>query len=136
MLIWQDSGEVQVMQVGVFDFDGAMRRLGGDEELFREIVQFFFEDSPGLLDKLRCGARDQNASAVERAAHGLKGMAANFGAHRAVEAALHVEKLGASGNLAEVPDALRGLEEEIGILKAALNPYLYSVHRNHEEPRS
>lgn len=134
MLIWQDSGEVQVMQVGVFDFEGAMGRLGGDEELFRDIVQFFFEDSPGLLEKLRCGLRDQNASAVERAAHGLKGMAANFGAHRAVEAALRVENLGASGNLAEAPEALRGLEDEIGILKVALNPYLYSAHHSHEEP--
>jgi HPt (histidine-containing phosphotransfer) domain-containing protein len=134
MLIWQDSGEVQVMQVGVFDFDGAMGRLGGDEELFREIVQFFFEDSPGLLEKLRCGLRDQNASAVERAAHCLKGMAANFGAHRAIEASLRVENLGASGNLAEVPEAIRGLEEEIGILRVALSPYLYNAHRSYQEP--
>jgi len=121
------------MQVGVFDFDGAMGRLGGDEELFREIVQFFFEDSPGLLDKLRCGLRDQNASAVERAAHGLKGMAANFGAQRAIEAALRVENLGASGNLAEVPDAVRGLEEEIGILKVALSPYVYNAQGSRTE---
>lgn len=112
------------MQVGVFDFAGALKRLGGDKELFREIVLFFFEDSPGLLSKLRCGLRDQNPSVVERSAHALKGMAANFDAHRAVEAALHVETLGASGNLTEAPTAIEGLEEEINILKIALTPYL------------
>ena len=128
MLIWQDSGEVQVMQVGVFDFEGALKRLGGDRELFREIVLFFFEDSPGLLNKLRCGLRDQNPSVVERSAHALKGMAANFDAHRAVEAALHVETLGASGDLTKAPVAIEGLEEEINILKIALTPYLNPGH--------
>ncbi len=113
------------MQVGVFDLEGVMRRLGGDEELFREIVQFFFEDSPGLLERLRCGGRDHEPSVVERAAHSLKGMAANFGAQRAVEAALHVERLGASGDLAEVGEAILAIEEEIGILRVALTPYLY-----------
>ena len=132
MLIWQDSGEVQVMQVGVFDFDGAMGRLGGDEELFREIVQFFFEDSPGLLDKLRCGLRDQNASAVERSPWPERN-GSQFRAQRAIEAALRVENLGASGNLAEVPDAVRGLEEEIGILKVALSPYVYNAHGSRTE---
>lgn len=112
------------MQVGVFDFEGALKRLGGDKELFREIVQFFFEDSPGLIHKLRCGLRDRNATAVERAAHALKGMAANFDAHRAVEAAYRVESLGALEKLAEVPAALEGLEEEVAILKVALTPYL------------
>jgi two-component system, sensor histidine kinase and response regulator len=134
-MLWQDSEEVQVMQVGVFDLEGAMGRLEGDEALFREIIQFFLEDSPGLLDNLRCGMRDQDASMIEHAAHSLKSMAANFSAHRAVEAASHLESLGASGNLDEVPRAIMAIEEEINILKIALTPYLY-VDGRHAGPPS
>ena len=79
-----------------FDREGALGRLGGDEELFGELVQFFLEDTPGLLNLLRSGLRDNDWAPVERAAHGLKGLASNFGATRAVEAARTVERLGAT----------------------------------------
>ena len=33
--------------------DEAVKRLGGDEELFRELCEIFLQESPKLLQKLR-----------------------------------------------------------------------------------
>ena len=37
----------------VIDVDGALERMGGDEQLFRYIVGMFFEDTVGLMEQVR-----------------------------------------------------------------------------------
>ena len=64
----------------IFDLEKTLRRLDGNQELYQDLIRFFLEDSPVLLDRLRQGYREQDAQLVERAAHTLKGLAANFGA--------------------------------------------------------
>jgi len=51
----------------------ALERLGGDEDLFRELCQIFLEESPKLVQKLREAISDCDPKAVMRAAHSLKG---------------------------------------------------------------
>src|SRR3974377_788677 len=82
------------MQPKVFDLEGALKRFDGDEELFHDMVQFFMQDVPGLLDQVRQGVRAGAADAVELSAHSLKGLAANFGAKPAIDIAYRMELLG------------------------------------------
>jgi two-component system, sensor histidine kinase and response regulator len=110
-------------QNAIFDYDGALKRLGGDEELFREIAQFFLEDSPGLIDQLRSALAVRDATSAERAAHSLKGLAGNFGAKQAVETALAIEVLAKDGKLAETRPLLEPLEQEMATLQQALKGY-------------
>jgi two-component system, sensor histidine kinase and response regulator len=51
----------------------ALERLGGDEDLLRELCQIFLEESPKLLRTLRQAALAGDADAVMRAAHSFKG---------------------------------------------------------------
>ena len=111
------------MQGQIFDLQGAMERLGGDEELFHDLVRFFLEDSPGLLEQLRTGLERRDASLVERAAHSLKGLAGNFGADDAVQKALEIERLGREGQLDRVEPVFPQLEERIVALQTALAAY-------------
>ena len=100
-----------------------MKRLTGDMDLFRDFIGYFDEDSPKLLATLREAITDGEASIVQRAAHSLKGLAANFGAEACVSAAHELEACGKNHDLANTSELLRGLEEEVQRLGTALKPY-------------
>jgi HPt (histidine-containing phosphotransfer) domain-containing protein len=108
------------MQTKNIDLDGALNRLGGDEELLHELMGFFLEDAPVLLDQVRGGLRDGNSVLVERGAHSLKGLSANFGADQAVAAAKVVEQMGRDGDLAAAVRAFPDLEQQVRALELAL----------------
>ena len=101
----------------------ALSRVGGDTELLREIANLFLEEYPRAMTSLREALSRGDAKEVERAAHGLKGSVANFGARAAVDAALTIEGLGRARQLAEVEQALRTLD----LALAALRPELESL---------
>ncbi|HEY1191699.1 MAG TPA: PAS domain S-box protein, partial [Gemmata sp.] len=63
-----------------FDRASALARLGGDEELFAEVAGLFQADAQKFLTELREALRADNAEALHRTAHGLKGAAGYLGA--------------------------------------------------------
>jgi HPt (histidine-containing phosphotransfer) domain-containing protein len=112
----------------VLDLEAALVRLGGDRELLRDLIGFFFEDSPPLLEQIERGLAAREPSVVERSAHSLKGLSSNFSAARAVQAALRLEKMGHAGNLADGATALTELHREVAALHEALALYVASHH--------
>lgn len=105
----------------VMNLHEAMQRLGGDEELLRELAEMFFEDAGALLGIIREGHADTTKSQeVRRAAHSLKGLSSNFGAQRTMTAAFAVEKLAEASRLPELPPAVEELEREVARLNAGL----------------
>ena len=104
----------------VYDRQAALTRLGGDEELFRDMIGFFLEDFPGLLDQLRRGLLSDDARAVERAAHSLKGLTASCGSGPAKQAAGRVEQIGRDNRLVDAPEAVEHLVAELQRLREVL----------------
>ncbi len=74
-----------------FDLEATLKRLDGDRGLFRELINFFFEDSPVVIEQLKAGLQVGNLSIVERAAHSLKGLTANVGSGPANRLAARIE---------------------------------------------
>jgi two-component system sensor histidine kinase/response regulator len=105
------------------DLDLALSRVGGDEELLKEIAKLFLDDYPRALADLRAAAAASDARGVERAAHGLKGSVSHFGARVAVETASNLEQLGRSQQLAGIDGLLDQLERAL----AALRPELEAI---------
>jgi two-component system sensor histidine kinase/response regulator len=101
----------------------ALARVGGDAELLKEIGELFLEEYPRALADLRKAVDSGDADGVERAAHGLKGSVANFGAQTVVEAATMLEEMGRGHRLEEVEQVLRTLD----LALAALRPELESL---------
>jgi two-component system, sensor histidine kinase and response regulator len=97
----------------VLDREAALSRVGGDDELLHEIAQIFLDDYPRSLAELREAAGRGDARTVERAAHGLKGAAANFGARPVVDAALAIETMGRHQDLSGFSAALGALEQTL-----------------------
>ena len=106
--------------VMIYDRRSALGRMGDDEGLFRDMVRFFLSDFPELLDQLRHGLLDDDASAVERSSHSLRGLTANCGSGPASEAADRVETIGRERRLADAPEAVEHLVGELHRLRDAL----------------
>jgi HPt (histidine-containing phosphotransfer) domain-containing protein len=107
----------------VFDVEATLKRLGNDRQLFADLVQFFLEDYPILMDRLRQGLQDRDLAEAALAAHSLKGLAANFNAFDVVDAAAVMEKAGNQGDLLTATPAIASLERETSRLRDALIEY-------------
>ena len=112
-------GDCLVMS-SIYDHDGALRRMGNDAELFAEMVGLLRSDAPHWLTVLKSALDDGDSAQIHRAAHTLKGLAANFGAERAVGAALEIERRAKAQQSDGMAAAVQELEEALDELIAAL----------------
>jgi two-component system sensor histidine kinase/response regulator len=104
----------------VLDFSASLRRLGGDKHLLQELIKFFLEDFPGLVRAGRTGLTKGDWPRVQRAAHSLKGLAANFTAEPAVQALQAVETSCSLENAETTAKLMRTADGEMIRLLSAL----------------
>ena len=107
----------------VFDVAAVLDSLDGDSELLREVAGIFLAQSTKHMEKIRSAISDQDAKILERAAHALKGSAANLLAQGVVNAASKLEEIGRSGSVSGANEALVSLEEELRKLELALGEF-------------
>jgi two-component system sensor histidine kinase/response regulator len=104
----------------IFDYSGSLHRMGDDQELFYEMAGLLREDAPALLNAVNTAHQQGDVPQLQRAAHTLKGLAANFGAARTVAAASEVEQLAKRRRSSGLPAAISELQESLDELIAAL----------------
>jgi CheY-like chemotaxis protein len=114
------SSEVAAASSEAFDRAEVLRRLEGDEQLLREVVELFIQDSAGLIDRLRSAVQANDAAEVRAAAHRLKGAASNLAATPVTEAARALELIGEQGTVSEAMPAWQRLKHEADRLVVAL----------------
>jgi protein-histidine pros-kinase len=98
--------------------------MGYDQKLFREMIGLFQEDGPQRLKDAHQAYEQRDATRVHQAAHTLKGLAANFSAQPAVEAAAQVEQLARANQWSDLVPALARLDDALAELLTALQPLL------------
>ena len=103
-------------------------RLDGDFDLFKELAQLFFSDSPRLISAIEEAIKNKNSEKIGKTSHTIKGAIANFSAEKAFSAALMLEKAGKSNELEKVDDAFKNLTREIDNMKKAMNFILDEKH--------
>lgn len=82
--------------------------IGGDSEALKDLVQSFLDEGPDLVRRLERAVEANDAEALRRAAHTLKGSATDFGA---VILARLCREIEAMGRAAEVEDAAQKVRE-------------------------
>ena len=87
-------------QLAKLDKAIALERLGGDEELLKEVAALFLDEYPTLMAEIKDAVETKNANQLERAAHSLKGSVSNFGSDAAWQAANEMERIGRANELA------------------------------------
>jgi CheY-like chemotaxis protein/HPt (histidine-containing phosphotransfer) domain-containing protein len=107
----------------VFNLAVAVARTLGKYDLFRQMVDFFYQEADPLVARMRSAVAGGDAEDLIYAVHRLKGTILYLGSHRTMESADRLERIGRSGDLAPAADALRELEQWIERLKIALAPH-------------
>jgi HPt (histidine-containing phosphotransfer) domain-containing protein len=104
----------------VCDLDSALSAVEGDRELLRRMTGLFLTQLPALLGDIRTAVAAIDGAGLERAAHKLRGGAVNFGARRACDAALDLERMGRAGDLSRAPRIVAELELATAALEDVL----------------
>lgn len=80
----------------IFDRETLLQRLDGDEELLKEIVEVFLQDTPSRIQSLKDAMSKNDTENIRREAHSLKGAAGSVGAVALQELAAELEALAKS----------------------------------------
>ncbi len=104
----------------VFDRQLLLERMGGDDELLDDVLSIFIEEIPGMMSEIRTAVSGEDAPALERSAHFMKGALLNISADSPAELVSRLEQLGSAGTLDGVTELLARLESEIDQLTRML----------------
>jgi PAS domain S-box-containing protein len=119
-----DSTTIAQPDTPAFDGLAALERCLNKQDLLAQVIQFFFDDVDKLLPQIHAALQRGELTEVGRLGHQLKGTTVHLAAERAREAALRVENVGQCGcEQAEAEEAVRRLDQECQLLKAALAEY-------------
>ncbi|THI89536.1 MAG: response regulator [Nitrospira sp. CG24A] len=97
----------------IFDVAATLRNIGGDRALLEDLVELFLERYETMLERIRTALASKDQTAVEQAAHALKGTANNLSASEVVLSAGQLEALGRLGTLVEGPMIYTQLEKAV-----------------------
>lgn len=104
----------------VFDARRVLEFAAGDQAFLRTLVDIFGDTTPKQVQALAQAIQSQDANALLRAAHQLKGSVGNFAAERARKLAAELEDHGRRKNFDAAQVALGQLQLELDELNAAL----------------
>lgn len=87
------------------EIDAAIDRLGGDVELYQDLVDRFLDDTAGIRQRVETAIDTRDAPMLHSASHSLKGLAASIGAATVAAALAELEELGRTGDFEGVVSA-------------------------------
>lgn len=102
------------------DPDALIELVDQDVELLEALVNAFLKECPDYLEAIRAAVTEENAEALQREAHKLKGAVGNLRAGPALEATQRLEEIAESEDFEEAGTAFEALEKEIHRLRSAL----------------
>jgi len=106
------------MNLNAINEKDALQRLGGDTELFQELLEIYAEDAPIQIKKMTEQYQQADFPALAITAHTLKGSSANVGAESLQQLAFDIEKACHNSDSSRIKSCL----QEIEILWADLCP--------------
>jgi len=81
-----------MINTDIFDKEGLLKNLGGDESIMEELIEVFIDDVKVRLEKLEPMIEEKNMKEINEIAHSIKGAADNIKAHNIREIAFDLEK--------------------------------------------
>jgi CheY-like chemotaxis protein/HPt (histidine-containing phosphotransfer) domain-containing protein len=96
---------------GILDVQLGLRRVGGDEDTYKELLGGFMEELPAKLESFQPYFLQHDMSGLGRAAHNLRGVAANLGALKLSESAEKLDKRCNEGYTASIQGLIVEVQE-------------------------
>jgi len=101
--------EKDIDREAYFDPGELSERMGGDEDVVEEVVEFFLQQVPLQLGELRKALDECDFHQMQELAHGMKGSCFNVAAGTMGQTALEIETLIRENELDKVPEATEKL---------------------------
>jgi len=111
----------------LFDWQGMLDRLEGDENLAKIVIEQFLEDTPAQIEILKGLVERGDKEGAGRQAHSIKGASSNVNGQRLRKLAAEMEKAADSGDLANVNQRMVELDVEFLLLKYAIKKECLAV---------
>jgi len=130
------EGDAEVgsaVEPDVLDREEGVRRCFGREEMFRQMVEAFFDDADPLMAEIRAAIDHGKADDLQNAAHRLKNAVLYLGAAASQRASERVSRLAREGELEKASSAVDHLDAELTRLKQALRTAGTSLGTNVSE---
>jgi HPt (histidine-containing phosphotransfer) domain-containing protein len=120
----------------VWSPDQMIARLGGDDDLARQLVTLFIAECPQMMALLRDSVAQGTPDLVRRAAHAFKGSVSNFLTDGPTVTAFALEKIGRDGRLDDAPATLARLERQVDALITQLRAFEAASSQGASAPRA
>jgi CheY-like chemotaxis protein len=104
----------------VFDYEDALDRLDGEEDLLQQVIVVFLNDGTRTMSELEHALSARDPSALVFCAHKIKGALGTLSAHAAHDAASQLEHLGKEKDFSAAAEALQQLKRRIDELLPVL----------------
>lgn len=108
----------------LLDVPLGLRRVGGDQEVYKELLSDFVNELPSKLDNFRIHFLERDMTMLARAAHNLKGVAANLGAMKLSECAAKLDKQCNDGYTESIEGLILEVNETGSRLQDAVREFL------------
>ena len=95
------------------NLEQVLESLGGDENLMREVLGIFLEQTPKHLASLRQALVTKDATTIERTAHSMKGELGYLGIAEVSQKARQLEEMGRKGDVEGAQRAFPSFEADI-----------------------
>jgi HPt (histidine-containing phosphotransfer) domain-containing protein len=107
-------------QIALFDLPSFRQQMGNDDELMKEVIGIFFEESVQQLDEMRRALESRDYIPLSRVAHSLKGSLGSLHADRARHWAQALETAAVSNDQGRSERCLRLLMQTVEDLTPTL----------------
>ena len=101
----------------IFDWDGLLHRLMGDEDLAKEIIDDYLKQIPLNFNAVKEALNKQDVLLIKREAHMIKGASGNVGALALQKIAEQIEIASEEKDLIRAGYFVSKLDEQYEILK-------------------
>ena len=122
--IESSSYKDKIIQIGstdsIFDWDGLLDRLMGDEDFAKEIIDDFLKQIPNNLFALKNALNKKDLLLVKREAHIIKGASGNVGALALQKIAEQIEISGEKKDFVKTESFVEELDTQWKVLKYIL----------------
>lgn len=96
----------------------------GEPDVLAEVLKLFMDEVPRRIHRVRQALDAGDATAVQRAAHSLKGSAGNIGAHRLYEISRQLDDTAKARDLAALAPLVGTLGAEYAKVEAEIQKML------------
>ncbi len=108
----------------IFDKEQALERIGGDENLLKELADGHIKFSSELMVKMGKALIVKDSETLVFTAHTIKGSLATIGGEKAYKIALRLEKMWRKGDISKSEEDYKLLQKEVERLHELLSKFI------------